>query len=238
MSRRRPSTSWCRRRSSSCSASLQHDLGLAMLFITHDLSVLVEVSDRLAIMYAGKIVEEGKADEVFHSPDASLHEGPRRRVPRDRRYAVPRTRRAGSGGDPPDPQHIPPGCPFHPRCAEAVDVCHARPTSGCGTRAPRVAPPASTPPARPRCRGRVVSDPAAVPAVVESSWVRPGHRGRAPRGELQRPRRFHRRADGAGRASTRRRSTTSASPCTKARSWRSPASPAAARRRPRARSWA
>ena len=48
--------------------SLQHDLGLAMLFITHDLSVLVDVSDRLAIMYAGKIVEEGKASEVFHAP--------------------------------------------------------------------------------------------------------------------------------------------------------------------------
>src|SRR5207249_2746581 len=48
--------------------SLQHDLGLAMLFITHDLSVLVEVSDRLASMYAGRVVEQGGAEAVFHSP--------------------------------------------------------------------------------------------------------------------------------------------------------------------------
>ena len=49
---------------------LQDDLGLSMLFITHDLSVLVEVSDRLAVMYAGRIVEEGPADEVFRDPAA------------------------------------------------------------------------------------------------------------------------------------------------------------------------
>ena len=48
---------------------LQRELGLAMLFITHDLSVLVEVSDRLAIMYAGKIVEEGPAQRVFSEPE-------------------------------------------------------------------------------------------------------------------------------------------------------------------------
>ncbi len=70
--------------------SLQHDLGLAMLFITHDLSVLVEVSDDLAIMYAGKIVEEGPVGARLPLPGAPLHEGARRRVPRDRRHAVPR----------------------------------------------------------------------------------------------------------------------------------------------------
>ena len=48
--------------------SLQRELGLAMLFITHDLSVLAEVADRIAIMYAGKIVEEGPAEHVFHAP--------------------------------------------------------------------------------------------------------------------------------------------------------------------------
>ena len=69
--------------------SLQSDLGLAMLFITHDLSVLAEVSDRLAIMYAGRIVEEGPADAGLHRPEASLHARARRSVPRDRRRAVP-----------------------------------------------------------------------------------------------------------------------------------------------------
>jgi peptide/nickel transport system ATP-binding protein len=102
--------------------SLQHDLGLAMLFITHDLSVLVEVSDRLAIMYAGKIVEEGAATEVFHTP---VHPYTKALAAAFPQIGDPRFRRhpSGLGGDPPDPQHIPSGCPFHPRCAEVTDVC-------------------------------------------------------------------------------------------------------------------
>jgi peptide/nickel transport system ATP-binding protein len=102
--------------------SLQHDLGLAMLFITHDLSVLVEVSDRLAIMYAGKIVEEGMANEVFHSPQHPYTEALAAAFPAigDTRF---RHRPSGLGGDPPDPQQIPSGCPFHPRCARRIDAC-------------------------------------------------------------------------------------------------------------------
>ena len=102
--------------------SLQHDLGLAMLFITHDLSVLVEVSDRLAIMYAGKIVEEGRADSVFHSPEHPYTKALADAFPAigDARF---RHRPAGLGGDPPDPQHIPDGCPFNPRCPRKIDVC-------------------------------------------------------------------------------------------------------------------
>ena len=102
--------------------SLQHDLGLAMLFITHDLSVLVEVSDRLAIMYAGKIVEEGAATEVFHTPVHPYTKALAAAFPQigDARF---RRHPSGLGGDPPDPQHIPSGCPFHPRCAEVTDVC-------------------------------------------------------------------------------------------------------------------
>ena len=102
--------------------SLQHDLGLAMLFITHDLSVLVDVSDRLAIMYAGKIVEEGKASEVFHAPQHPYTAALAAAFPEigDTRF---RHRPAGLGGDPPDPQHIPSGCPFHTRCERAIDAC-------------------------------------------------------------------------------------------------------------------
>ena len=66
--------------------SLQHDLGLAMLFITHDLSVLVDVSDRLAIMYAGKIVEEGKARRGL--PRARSTPTPRRSPRRSPRSAT------------------------------------------------------------------------------------------------------------------------------------------------------
>ncbi len=103
-------------------ASLQHDLGLAMLFITHDLSVLVEVSNRLAIMYAGRVVEEGPADIVFHSPVHPYTKALAAAFPEigDERF---RGKPAGLGGDPPDPQHIPEGCPFHPRCAEVTQAC-------------------------------------------------------------------------------------------------------------------
>jgi peptide/nickel transport system ATP-binding protein len=101
---------------------LQHELGLAMLFITHDLSVLVEVADRIAIMYAGLVVEEGPAEQVFHSPQHPYTAALAGAFPAigDERF---RHRPAGLGGDPPDPQRIPPGCPFHPRCAVAIEAC-------------------------------------------------------------------------------------------------------------------
>jgi peptide/nickel transport system ATP-binding protein len=101
---------------------LQREFGLAMLFITHDLSVLVEVSDRLAVMYAGKIVEEGPAQAVFHEPKHPYTRALAAAFPAigDQRF---RGRPSGLGGDPPDPQHIPSGCPFHPRCPDVFDAC-------------------------------------------------------------------------------------------------------------------
>ena len=101
---------------------LQRELGLAMLFITHDLSVLTEVSDALAIMYAGRIVETGPAERVFRQPVHPYTKALAGAFPEigDARF---RGNPSGLGGDPPDPQHIPSGCPFHPRCAEAIDVC-------------------------------------------------------------------------------------------------------------------
>jgi len=102
--------------------TLQRELGLAMLFITHDLSVLVEVADRIAIMYAGLIVEEGPAERVFHFPDHPYTKALAGAFPEigDSQF---RRRPSGLGGDPPDPQQIPSGCPFHPRCPVAIDVC-------------------------------------------------------------------------------------------------------------------
>ena len=102
--------------------SLQRELGLAMLFITHDLSVLVEVSDRLAIMYAGKVVEEGRAREVFDTPKHPYSQALAAAFPAigDQRF---RHHPSGLGGDPPDPQAIPSGCAFHPRCPVAFDRC-------------------------------------------------------------------------------------------------------------------
>jgi peptide/nickel transport system ATP-binding protein len=101
---------------------LQKDLGLAMLFITHDLSVLVEVSDRLAIMYAGKIVEDGPAQQVFYEPQHPYTRALAAAFPAvgDERF---RRAPSGLGGDPPDPQQIPLGCSFHPRCPLAFEDC-------------------------------------------------------------------------------------------------------------------
>ena len=101
---------------------LQRDLGLSMIFITHDLSVLVETSDRLAIMYAGKIIEEGQARSVFREPKHPYTEALAAAFPEigDDRF---RRRPSGLGGDPPDPQHVPTGCPFHPRCPKVFEPC-------------------------------------------------------------------------------------------------------------------
>jgi peptide/nickel transport system ATP-binding protein len=102
--------------------ALQREFGLALLFITHDLSVLAEVCDRIAVMYAGRIVEEGRAGQVFEEPAhpytrALAGAFPRIGVPADRHTP------AGLGGDPPDPQQIPPGCSFHPRCPARFAPC-------------------------------------------------------------------------------------------------------------------
>ena len=101
---------------------LQRELGLSMIFITHDLSVLVETSDRLAIMYAGKIVEEGPAETVFHSPQHPYTEALSAAFPEigDQRF---RGAPMGLGGDPPDPAEVPSGCSFHPRCPKAFEDC-------------------------------------------------------------------------------------------------------------------
>jgi peptide/nickel transport system ATP-binding protein len=101
---------------------LQHELGLAMLFITHDLSVLVEVCDRLAIMYAGRIVEEGPSATVFERPAHPYTEALAGAFPTigDRRF---RKAPSGLGGDPPQPDAIPSGCSFHPRCPVAFEPC-------------------------------------------------------------------------------------------------------------------
>jgi peptide/nickel transport system ATP-binding protein len=101
---------------------LQRDLGLSLLFITHDLSVLMEVSDRIAVMYAGKLVETGSADDVLGSPSHPYTQALAASFPTigDESFVG---RPTGLGGDPPDPQAIPSGCPFHPRCPAVFDRC-------------------------------------------------------------------------------------------------------------------
>jgi peptide/nickel transport system ATP-binding protein len=101
---------------------LQRDRHLALLFITHDLSVLTTTCARLAIMYAGRIVEEGPSGDVFATP---LHPYSRALARAFPVIGDPASRLAPSGlpGDPPNPSELPPGCPFAPRCDVAVKAC-------------------------------------------------------------------------------------------------------------------
>ncbi|HUG65467.1 MAG TPA: ABC transporter ATP-binding protein [Gaiellaceae bacterium] len=101
---------------------LQRELALSMVFITHDLSTLSYVCRRTAVMYAGRIVEEGDATEVFVSPTHPYTSALAAAFPRIGDHTH-RMKPSGLPGDPPDPRAIPSGCPFHPRCAVAVPEC-------------------------------------------------------------------------------------------------------------------
>ena len=105
-------------------SELVAELGVGMLFISHDLSVLADLCDRIAVMYAGRVVEMGAADEIFTQPlhpyAAALSSAFPRIGDPAARYAP-----AGLGGDPPDLRSLPPGCSFAPRCPRAVDACLA-----------------------------------------------------------------------------------------------------------------
>ena len=117
-------------------AELQARAGLAMIFITHDLSVLTYAAERLAVMYAGRIVEEGPSAGV-RGAAAPVHPGAGRGVPDDRR---PGSRMAprGLAGDRPDPA----ACrrvPVPPAVRRGRSTSAPRPTSSCGRRGPRAA---------------------------------------------------------------------------------------------------
>ncbi len=105
-------------------SGLVAELGVGMLFISHDLSVLADLCDRIAVMYAGRVVEIGAADEIFTRPlhpyAAALSAAFPRIGDPAARYAP-----AGLGGDPPDLRSLPPGCSFAPRCARAIEACLA-----------------------------------------------------------------------------------------------------------------
>jgi peptide/nickel transport system ATP-binding protein len=101
---------------------LVRELGVGLLIISHDLSVLADLCDRVAVMYAGRIVESGRAEQVFTDP---LHPYTRALSGAFPRIGDPAARYAPAGlaGDPPDPRELPPGCSFEPRCPLAVPEC-------------------------------------------------------------------------------------------------------------------
>jgi oligopeptide/dipeptide ABC transporter ATP-binding protein len=99
---------------------LRVELGMAIIFVSHDLAVLAELCDRLLVMYAGRIVEAGPTRELLTRPDHPYTEGLLAAIPsfeRVDRHLV------GIPGQPPDPGQVRSGCPFAPRCPYAVDEC-------------------------------------------------------------------------------------------------------------------
>lgn len=105
---------------------LRAEFGTAIVLITHDIGVVAETADRIGVMYAGQLIEE--------APARALFEAPRHPYTRGLLASVPRVDLAPSGGvlaalagTPPKPGKAPPGCPFRPRCADAMDICSTVP---------------------------------------------------------------------------------------------------------------
>ena len=99
---------------------LQESIGMAVLFITHDLGVIAEVSDRVAVMYAGKIQESGTSEEIFIEHIHPYTEGLLKSIPM---LNVRKKKLDVIEGSVPDPINFPPGCKFNPRCKYKIDKC-------------------------------------------------------------------------------------------------------------------
>ena len=121
-------------------AALRDRLGFAVLFITHDLSLLIEIADSIAIMYGGRIVERAQASALFRAPRHPYTLGLLGSFPS---LHGPRVQMTGIAGAPPDLRDPPAGCPFHPRCRYVMERCRTelpplRPPARAGVQDPRV----------------------------------------------------------------------------------------------------
>jgi oligopeptide/dipeptide ABC transporter ATP-binding protein len=101
-------------------SDLKESRGLSMILVSHDLPMVARICDRIAVMYAGRIVEVGEARTVFKNP---LHPYTRALVQAIPRVHDPRQTLRSIPGDPPDLNRLPPGCNFEPRCPAAFADC-------------------------------------------------------------------------------------------------------------------
>jgi oligopeptide transport system ATP-binding protein len=101
-------------------SELQRDTGMGLILITHDLGVVAQVADRVAVMYAGRIVETATIDDLYARPAHPYTEGLNASIPRLEKKGH---RLTPIGGAPPNLTRVPPGCSFHPRCPRARGNC-------------------------------------------------------------------------------------------------------------------
>lgn len=104
---------------------LRREQGMSLLLVSHDFRVVAGVCDRVGVMYAGELVEVGPTRTVLYRPEHPYTVGLMNSLPE----AVTGERLRAIPGSPPDPEHLPPGCAFAPRCALAVDACGAAPVA-------------------------------------------------------------------------------------------------------------
>jgi len=104
---------------------LQREIGMSILFITHDLGVVAEIADRVVVMYAGRAVEEGSVLDIFARPRMPYTAGLMNSIPRIDRAAERQERLLAIVGNVPSPFSLPQGCSFHPRCGYVQERCKA-----------------------------------------------------------------------------------------------------------------
>ena len=107
-------------------AQIRREMNLTLLFISHDLSVVKHISDRIAVMYLGKIVELGLPEQVLGRPLHPYTKALVSAVPVPDPNRENQRKRIVLPGDPPSPMNPPAGCAFHPRCSYMIEACKAQ----------------------------------------------------------------------------------------------------------------
>ena len=103
---------------------LQDDLGMAIMFITHNLGVIAQMAERVVVMYLGKVVEDADIDTLFYNPMHPYTQALLQSIPHLGSKKQKNSRLASIRGVVPDPYNLPKGCPFHPRCSKRISgVC-------------------------------------------------------------------------------------------------------------------